>query len=50
MAVAPPDAGIDRLLSRLRGGRAATARLVLTARDRAGQGRPPSTRVVKLVT
>ena len=49
MAVAPPDAGIDRLLSRLRGGRVATARLVLTARDRAGKV-ATATRVVKLVT
>ena len=49
MAVAPKDAGIDRLLSRLRGGRSATARLVLTARDRGGTV-ATATRVVKLVT
>jgi DNA-binding beta-propeller fold protein YncE len=49
MAVTPPDAGIDRLLNRLRGGRTATARLVLTARDRGGAV-TKVTRVVKLVT
>jgi hypothetical protein len=49
MAVAPADANIDRLLSRLRGGRTATARLVLTARDRAGRV-VKATRVVKLIT
>ena len=49
IAVAPPDAGIDRLLSRLRGGRSTSARLVLTARD--GSGKVATvTKVVKLVT
>ncbi len=49
LAVAPADASIDGLLRRLRGGRIATARLILTARDRAG-GVATATRVIKLVT
>ena len=49
LAGAPGDASIDGLLRRLRGGRIATARLTLTARDRAG-GVATVTPVVKLVT
>jgi hypothetical protein len=49
LAVAPADPDIDRLVSRLRGGRSASARLLVKVRGGAG-GAITVTRVIQLVS